>query len=168
MTNHTRFAGLLSACLLLSATLCMATAGKSLHDRTQFGRNISIGPGEEVNEVTCFACSIHVRGHVASDATAFGGSIVIEDQGQVDGDATAFGGNARLDKGTKVGGDVTLFGGQVRRDPSATVGGDVTVMGGPGWVVVIFALPLVFLALFVFLIVWLVRRMTQPRLPVTA
>ena len=33
-------------------------------DRTQFGRNISIAPGEEASDVTCFGCSIRVRGHV--------------------------------------------------------------------------------------------------------
>ncbi len=67
-------------------------------DRTQFGHRITIGPGEEVSDVTCFGCSVHVRGHVAGDVTTFGGSVVVEDQGQIDGDLTTFDGDLRLDK----------------------------------------------------------------------
>ena len=40
-------------------------------------------PNERVSDATCFGCTIHVRGHVMGDVTAFGGSIVVEDQGQV-------------------------------------------------------------------------------------
>jgi len=105
---------------------------------------------------------------VAGDVTAFGGSIVVEDQGQVDGDATAFAGSMRLDDSGKVGGDVTVFGGQIHRAPGATLSGGVTVMGGPGWAVVIFAIPLLFLGLLIAFIFWLVQRVTRPRVPVTA
>jgi len=148
--------------------MCAAVRGNNASDRTQFGRSISVAPGEEVSEATCFGCSIRVRGHVAGDVTAFGGSIVVEDQGQVDGDATAFAGSMRLDDSGKVGGDVTVFGGQIHRAPGATLSGGVTVMGGPGWAVVIFAIPLLFLGLLIAFIFWLVQRVTRPRVPVTA
>ncbi len=148
--------------------MCAAARGNNASDRTQFGRSISVAPGEEVSEATCFGCSIRVRGHVAGDVTAFGGSIVVEDQGQVDGDATAFAGSMRLDDSGKVGGDVTVFGGQIHRAPGATLSGGVTVMGGPGWAVVIFAIPLLFLGLLIAFIFWLVQRVTRPRVPVTA
>jgi len=151
-------------CLTLSAT---AFADGS-HERTQVGNNISIGPGEEVSEATCFGCSIRVRGHVAGDVTTFGGNIVVEDQGQVDGDATSFGGGIRLDKDVKVSGDVTVFGGRIRRDPAATVGGDVTTMGGPGWIVLIFLAPLIVLGIFVALVVWVIRRLLRPSVPAAA
>ncbi|HWY04164.1 MAG TPA: polymer-forming cytoskeletal protein [Candidatus Acidoferrum sp.] len=137
-------------------------------DRTQVGHNLSIGPDEEVGEVTCFGCSIRVRGHVSGDATAFGGSIVVEDQGQVGGDATVFGGDVRIDKQVKIGGDVTVFGGQIRRDPAATVGGDVTNMGGHGWIFLIFLTPLIVLGLFLALIVWLIRRLLRPSVSAAA
>ena len=82
---------------------CLAFATSAFadgdHDRTQVGSNIIIGADEEVSEATCFGCSIRVRGHVSGDVTAFGGSIVIEDQGQVGGDLTTFGGNLRLGEG---------------------------------------------------------------------
>jgi len=148
--------------------VCPPASANDARERTQFGNSISIGPGENVSEATCFGCSIRVRGHVSGDVTTFGGSIVVEDQGQVDGNATTFAGNIRLEKEVKVAGDVTLFGGRIHRDPAASVGGDVTVMGGPGWIVLIFAIPLVFLGLFIALIVWLIQRLVRPSVPVTA
>jgi hypothetical protein len=159
---------LVSASLLLCVVLSAAAFGSASHDRTQVGSNITIGPGEEVEDATCFGCSIRVRGHVSSDATAFGGSVIVEDDGRVDGDVTTFGGGIRLGKEVSVKGDVTVFGGRIQRDPAATVGGDVTTMGGPGWMVLIFLTPFVFLGLFVALIVWIVRRLLRPAAPVAA
>jgi hypothetical protein len=150
------------------AALSAASFADGNRDRTQVGNTINIGPGEEVQEATCFGCSIRVRGHVAGDVTAFGGSVVIEKDGEVNGDATIFGGDLRIEKDAKVARDVTVFGGRIRRDPASTVGGDVTTMGGPGWMFLIFLLPLIFLAAFVALIVWLIRRLMRPSVPVTA
>jgi hypothetical protein len=87
---------------------------------------------------------------------------------QVDGDVTAFAGGVRLGNQGSVKGDVTVFGGRIQRDPAATVGGDVTTMGGPGWIVLILGTPLLFFALFVALVVWIVRRLLRPTVPVTA
>ncbi len=158
--------------LLLSLFLCLAlsaaASAREAHDRTQVGSTIIISAGQEVGDATCFGCSIRVRGRVSSDATAFGGSVVVEDQGQVDGDVTAFAGGIRLGNEGSVKGDVTVFGGRIQRDPTATVGGDVTAMGGPGWIVLILGAPLLFFALFVALIVWIVRRLLRPAVPVTA
>jgi hypothetical protein len=137
-------------------------------DRTQFGRNISIGPGEEVSDVTCFGCSVRVRGHVTSDVTVFAGSIIVEDGGEVSGDVTDFGSGIRLGKDAKVSGDVAAFGGPVRRDTAASVGGDVTNFSSSIWLLLIFGLPLVILGAIVALIIWLVRRFMRPAMPVTA
>jgi hypothetical protein len=159
---------LLLACLFVSVVLSTAAFADAEHERTQVGNNITIGPDEQVREATCFGCSIRVRGQVAGDVTAFGGSIVVEEQGQVGGDATTFGGDIRIDKAGSVARDVTVFGGRIRRDSAARVGGDVTNMGGPGWMVLIFLTPFIFLGLFVALIVWVVRRLLRPAVPVTA
>jgi hypothetical protein len=159
---------LLLACLLLCGSLSTAAFAKGDRDRTQVGSNISVAPNEEVGEVTCFGCSVRVRGQVSGDVTTFGGTIVIEDQGQVGGDLTTFGGGIRLGKEVTVNGDVTVFGGRIQRDPAATVGGDVTTMGGPGWVLLIFVAPIVVLGLFVALIVWVIRRLLRRALPVAA
>jgi hypothetical protein len=167
MSYSVRLALRLFAGFLLIASSTGAFAGGS-GDRTQFGHNINIGPGEEAAEVTCFGCSVRVRGHVTSDVTTFGGSIVVEDQGEIGGDATTFGGAVRLENEAKVAGDVTVFGGQLHRDAGATVRGDVTNFNGGGWLVLIFVLPLMMLGAVIAFIIWLVRRLTRPALPVAA
>jgi hypothetical protein len=154
--------------LLFLVVVALSSAAFADRDRTQVGHTINIGPDEEVGDATCFGCSIRVRGHVSGDVTAFGGSVVVEDQGQVGGDATVFGGDIRIDKAAKVSHDVTVFGGRIRRDPSAEVGGDVTTMGGPGWLFLIFLMPLIFLGMFIALIVWIIRRLLRPSISVAA
>jgi Polymer-forming cytoskeletal len=155
---------------LLAFTLfCLALSSsafaKNNPSYTQVGHNISIGPNQEVGELTCFGCSIRVRGQVAGDVTAFGGSIVIEDQGQVAGDVTAFGGSIRLDQAVKVAGDVTVFGGEIRRDQQARISGDVTSMGGRGWLVPILLAPFVILGILIAFVVWLIQRLRRPSSP---
>ncbi len=156
--------GFLLSCAVLSSA---AFADKD-HERTQVGHNITIAPGEEVSEATCFGCSIRVRGHVIGDVTAFGGSISVEDQGQIGGDTTTFGGSVRLEKDAKVSGDLTVFGGRIHREPAATVGGDVTNFGGPGWHVLIVGAPLIRVGGILALVIWLIRRLLRPSMPATA
>lgn len=168
MTYDRRRLRLLSAGLIFMVAVSSAAYADRERDRTQVGNNIIIGPDEEVSEATCFGCSIRVRGHVSGDVTAFGGSIVIEDQGQVNGDATTFGGDIRIEKAAKIARDVTVFGGRIRRDSASIIGGDVTTMGGPGWMFLIFLAPLIFFGLFVALIVWLIRKLLRPSVPATA
>ncbi|MGE5053240.1 MAG: hypothetical protein ACM3WP_03675 [Acidobacteriota bacterium] len=158
----------LSLSALLFAGLSGAAFGTGPHERTQFGHDISVGADEDVSEVTCFGCNVHIRGKVQGDAMVFGGNILVEDLGQVGGDTTSFGGDVRLDKGAKIAGDVTVFAGRLHRDPAATVDGDVTALSGSLWLVLIFGLPLVLLGAFIALIVWLIWRLTHPALPVTA
>jgi hypothetical protein len=134
--------------LLFLVVVALSSAALADRDRTQVGHTINIGPDEEVGDATCFGCSIRVRGHVSGDVTAFGGSVV-EEEGQI-------------------GGDATVFGGRIRRDPAAAVGGDVTTMGGRGWIFLIFLIPLILLGLFIALIVWIIRRLLRPSVPVAA
>ncbi len=148
--------------------VCILAAAKDNPERTQFGRDIYVQPGEKVGDVTCFACSIHIHGQVSGDATVFGGSIVVEDGASVTGDATTFGGRLRIQGAASVSGDATTFGGYVQRDPQATIGGDVTSFGGLGWLVVLLALPLLFLVGIIAAIVWLVQRNRRMAAPVYA
>jgi hypothetical protein len=135
---------------------------------TQFGRDVTIASGEEASDVTCFGCSVHIRGRVLGDVTVFAGRVTIEEQGQVNGDATVFGSGIRLENGAKVGGEVTVFGGDIHRDPAASIGGDITDFRGTIWIFVIFGLPLVILGAFIALIVWMIRRLTRSSVPATA
>jgi predicted acyltransferase (DUF342 family) len=168
MTHSVRRLRFLSAAVIFVVVISSVALADGNRDRTQVGNTINIGPDEVVQDATCFGCSVRVRGHVAGDVTAFGGSVVIEQDAQVGGDTTIFGGDLRLDKDAKIGRDVTVFGGRIRRDAGSTVGGDVTNMGGPGWVFLIFLMPLIFLGLFIALIVWLIRLVMRPRVPAAA
>jgi hypothetical protein len=156
--------------ILLGLALFLGSAAfaKENPSYTQVGRNINIGPYEQVGDLTCFGCSIHVRGQVSGDVTTFGGSIALENQAQVAGDVTSFGGDVRLDEGVRVAGSATVFGGQIRRDAQATVAGDVTSFGGRGWALLIFLVPIVVVGLFVALVIWLIQRARRPSLPVRA
>jgi hypothetical protein len=154
--------------LILLGCSGAAFSDDNAHDRTQFGSDINVGPNDTTGEITCFGCSVRVRGHVTGDVTVFAGSVVVEDGGEVAGDLTDFGSGVRLAKDAKVDGDVTVFGGPVRRDATASIGGDVTNFSGGIWMFLIFGLPLVIFGAIIALIVWVIRRLTRPSLPVTA
>lgn len=152
-------------CLLVLPGAALADSGG---ERTQFGHDITVAPGETVTDVTCFGCNVRVRGHVSTDVTVFGGSVIVEDEGSIGTDVTMFGGNLRLDKGVKVGHDVTIFGGRLQRDSEASIGGDVTAFTGSFWMILVFVLPIIVLLGFIALIIWIVRRTTQRTVPVAA
>lgn len=160
----------LSLFLILGAlTVSIPAFADGSHERTQFGHDIVVSSTDKATEVTCFGCSIRIRGQVASDVTAFGGSVVIEENGQVGGDTTVFGGDLRLDNGAEVR-DVTVFGGKVHRDPGATVTGDVTTFAGGAalWLFLIFGVPFLILGGLIALVIWLVRRYSSNSMPMPA
>ena len=138
-------------------------------DRTQFGHDIVVASNEKVTDVTCFGCSVRIRGQVTSDVTTFGGMVVVEEDGQVTGDTTSFGGDVRLDSGAKLS-NLTVFGGKIHRDPAASITGDVTTFAGGAalWLFIVFGLPFLLLGALIALIFWLVRRYSRPAMPVAA
>lgn len=153
---------LLTICILLAAPFALAGDNR---EYTQFGHSIYIGPNEHTGDVTCFFCSVRVRGQVGGEITTFGGNATIEDNASVGGDVTAFGGTVRVGPATRIGGELTVMGGTLIRDPKAQIGGDVTTFSGLGWLLVIFGLPVVFLAGIIALIVWLIQRRQRPVQP---
>ncbi|HKV79804.1 MAG TPA: hypothetical protein VJP02_16770 [Candidatus Sulfotelmatobacter sp.] len=156
-------------CVLLVLAIGVPAYADGSHDRTQFGHDITVGSDEKVAEVTCFGCSVRIRGRVDGDVTTFAGSVVVERDGAIGGDTTTFGGDVRLDGGASVK-ELTVFGGRIRRDSGASVGGDVTTFGGgPAlWLFLVFGLPFLVLGAFIALIVWLIRRFVRPAVPVAA
>jgi cytoskeletal protein CcmA (bactofilin family) len=169
MKHSVRLVALLAFCCVgVLALLPTSAFAEGSHDRTQVGHDISVGSDQEVGELTCFGCSIRVRGHVHGDVTAFGGSVTIEDQGEVDGDASIFAGQLRLGHESKINGDVAIFGGRIRRDASATIGGDVAEFTSPLWLVLMVVLPLAVLGGMIALVVWLIRRFARPGVPAVA
>ncbi len=137
---------------------CTAVFAVSSPDRTQFGTDIRVQPGERTGDVTCFNCSIYFGGQAAGDVTAFHGNVIIESGAEVAGDVTAFLGNATAENGTRVAGDLTTFAGKVRREPQSTISGDVTSLQGTKWLLAIVIPPLLFFGGIIALIIWLVQR----------
>jgi hypothetical protein len=157
------FGALFSICLLTALVALSATMfAQSAPDRTQFGHDVNVGPGETVTEVTCFACSVYVRGRVTSDVTVMGGHVVVEEGGEIKGDTTVLVGGVRLDDGARVGGDLTVFGGGVRREGTSSVAGDITDFNSAIWLILIFGLPLAIIGGVIALLVLLVRRLLRP------
>jgi len=152
---------------LLLALLFVMAVPPNLHaravgDRVQVGRSIVIEENEEVGDVVCIGCSIHMMGS-CGDVVTIGGSSTIE--GTVKGDAVAVGGGIYLGESASVTGDVVTIGGGLSRHPNAAVKGDVTTQSGPLILLGLVVVPLIPLVLIIALIVWLVKP-NRPRTPV--
>ena len=140
---------------ILSAPAALA---KNSSEITQFGHDIRIAEDQQADVVTCFGCSVYVRGPVAGEITTFYGNIVIEGNANVGGEVTAFLGDVRMDEGTQVAGEVTVMGGRLRHPPSSKIAGDVTVFESKGLVYLMVLSPFLVLGGIIALIIWLVRR----------
>jgi hypothetical protein len=145
---------LVLAVSFFSTPLVAAESSAQVH----VGRDIYVQPQDKVGDLVCVGCSIHVRGQVAGDAVAVGGSVVLEQGAQVAGGVTTVVGDIRLQTGTQIAGDVVAVAGTVKRDPQSTISGDVTSLGGAGWIFLILVAPLVLFGGFVALIIWLFQR----------
>lgn len=150
---------LLAVAALLISTQAFARGGS---DYTQFGHDIRIGEDQKASEITCFACSVYVRGQVSGDITTFGGSVVLDQGAMVAGEITTFAGDVRADDNTKIAGDVSIFGGRLRRQPSTMVAGEVTVFQSRGLMYLMILSPFLVLAGIIALIIWLIRRNRRP------
>ncbi len=130
--------------LLSLSVFIFAPAAAQPEDRTRFGRAIVIEPGETAGNVTCFACSIRVRGTVQGDLVSLLGGIEIE--GAASGDVICFACSIRV-RGAVQGdlvsllsgiaiegaasGDAVAVGGSIRLRPGARLDGDAVAVGGP-------------------------------------
>ena len=149
----------------LVVTLVLATAAfpqKSDEDRVEFGHNITVQEGQTAGDISCFNCSVYVRGTVNGDIAVFGGRVVVE--GSVKHDIAVFWGTVRLEDGAQAGGDVAVFGGAIRRAPTATIHGD-TVSFGRVWALLPVGIVVVIVWLIIALIVWLVTRNRRAPVP---
>ncbi len=113
-------------------------------ERVMVGDDIFVGADEELDQVVCVGCSIHIEGRV-DDAVAIGGSITVaeggivrdvvtiagglEMRGEAEGDAVAV--LSSSDIRGRVDGDAVAVMGRLRLLDGASVDGDaVAVMGG--------------------------------------
>ena len=149
--------------LLLASTSSLTYAAGDDSERTEFRRDIHVAAGEHLQEVTCFLCSIYLRGQVAGDVTSFGGRIVLEEPAQVGGDVTAIVGSVVAGSGIKIGGDLTAVGGSIQRASGAMVGGDVTPLRKTGWLTLLLVSPLIVLGILIAAVVWFIQYLRRPR-----
>ena len=149
--------------VLLAALLVSSQAfAKGGSDITQFGHDIRIAEDQRATEVTCFSCSVYVRGQVSGDITTFAGNVVLDQGAMVAGEVTSFWGDVRADENTKIAGDLTVMGGRLRRQPSAMIAGEVTIFQSRELVWLMVLSPFLVLAGIIALIIWLVRRNRRP------
>jgi len=149
--------------VVLAAVLVSSPAfAKGGSDITQFGHDIRVQEDQRAGEITCFACSVYIRGQVSGDITTFGGSLVLDQNAMVAGEVTTFWGDVRAGENTKIAGDVTVMGGRLRRQPSTMISGEVTTFQSGALVWLMVLSPFVFLAGIIALVIWLVRRNRRP------
>jgi len=150
--------------VFLASTLVSASGDSNGDtDLTRFGHDIHVPSGQGVQDVTCFFCSIYVRGNVAGDVTAFGGKIVLEGPVQVAGDVTTILGDITVAPGTSIAGDLTAVGGTIQRASDAQVAGDVTPIRKGWWLTLLLVSPFIFLGILIAALVWLIQHLRRPR-----
>jgi len=158
-----RVGSILFAIVLFAGVALPASARSgSKNDRVQIGSSITVHEDEEVGDVVCIGCSIHVQG-TCGDVVSVGGAVFIE--GTVRGDVVAIGGGAKLSDAARVAGDLVTIGGGLARDPGATVGGEVVSQGGGYVMPLLIIVPLIPVVLVVGLIWWLITRSNRPPAP---
>mgnify|MGYP005812158135 CR=1 FL=1 len=150
--------------VFLLALCISAIAQQTDQDRAQFGRNITVEPGQSSGDIACFNCSVYVRGTVKGDVAVFGGRLAVD--GAVQGDVAVFWGDARLAEGSSVGGDMAVLGGRIIRAPTAVIRGE-TARLGRGWIFIPLIFAILVIGAIMAFIVWLVTR-SRPAGPVGA
>lgn len=148
----------LAAAVVLVAIPLVAQQSAQVH----IAKDIYVQPQDNAGDLVCVGCSIYIRGQVAGDAVAVGGSVVLEQGAQLAGGATTVLGDIRLQSGTQIAGDVAAIAGTVKRDPQSKISGDVTSLGGAGWLLLILVAPLALCGGFIALIIWLFQRNRRP------
>jgi hypothetical protein len=154
---------LLILCLL--AASFAAQPARADRDAVQFGSNIDVARESTVEDAICFFCSVNVEGKVTGDVVVFFGNVHIA--GDTQHDVVNFFGRVSAENNTQIGDDLVSIFGLVRLGENVTVNKDlVSLFGGvraastatvsgsrviyPAW---LFWLPLLFIALVVFVLV---------------
>ncbi len=106
-------------------------------DRVMIGDDIYVGPNEDLGEVVCILCSVHIDGRVDTAVSVLGGLVVegevreeavsilggLDIPGAVGGDVVSVLGAAKVEG--QVGGDLAAILGSLDMGPNARVEGDV-------------------------------------------
>ena len=122
---------------VLLAAIVLAPPLSAAGDRVMVGDDIYVGPDEDLDEVVCILCSVHIDGRVDSAVTILGGLVVegevrdaavsilggLDIPGTVGGDVVSVLGGAKVEG--QVGGDLAAVLGSLDMGPNARVEGDV-------------------------------------------
>jgi len=121
---------LIHALRTLGLTMLLASPvlGQSPGNRTYFGQDIYVAAGQQVNNATCFFCSVEVEGSLTGHVTVLFGNLTVS--GWVRSNATVLGGNAVVDSQARIGGTTTVLGGNAVYESDDSLSGNAYVLGG--------------------------------------
>jgi hypothetical protein len=114
--------------LFLTFVLASAALGQSPGNRTYFGEDIYVAPGQQVHNAICIFCSVQAEGDLTGHVFVLFGSLNLS--GRVEGGATVIGGNAVVDSQARVGGDTVVLGGNAVYETDESLSGSAYVVGG--------------------------------------
>jgi len=124
--------------------------------------------GNSIQDVVCAFCTIEVHGPINGDLVTAFSSVKVDSNLAIGGDAVSAGTHLTLGEDVAIRKDLVFFGGQLDIPSSVGVNGDRVVMDGTIWTLVLLAPFLIILGLvwlFIWFIVWLVRRNRQYAYP---
>jgi hypothetical protein len=153
-------------CAMLMTLLAVSVVSPGLlsandgGDRVHIAQSIRINADEQVGDVVCVLCSIHMAGTTSGDVVAVFGSVIVD--GTVNGDVVAVGGGVKLGEDANVSGDAVAIGMGLMRHPNAVVKGETVSQASPIVLAGLVVIPLLPIFLVVALIVWLLRRNRYP------
>lgn len=144
------------ALLFLSVQPAMAAT-----DIVQFGQNVRIQEGQDVQDIVCFLCSVDAQGEVQGSIVVFGGNLRL--RGNASQDVVVFAGNVDMGEESSIGGDLVIFGGKLKAPNQAAVHGDNVIFPA-----IIFLPIILFFAAVLALVIWLFRLIFFRHRPVYA
>jgi hypothetical protein len=160
----------LFAVLPFLALLALLAAPLQAHarDLVSFGSTVVVpstasqdSSGNSIQDVVCAFCTVEVHGPIQGDLVTAFSSVKVDSNLTIGGDAVSAGTNLTLGEDVAIHKDLVFFGGRLEIPSSVGVNGDRVVMDGTVWTLVLLAPFLIMLGLvwlFVWFIVWLVRR----------
>jgi hypothetical protein len=106
---------------------------KDPNDRVKVRGDVSIGPGEHVDEVAAVLGSVRLApGAHATEVAAVFGEVDLAPGATIEDDVVAIGGDIRVAPGASIGGNAASIGGEIVVAPGGVIEGDYESIGVPG------------------------------------
>ena len=152
-----------AASLLLLLPATTLARGHSHHgdDRVSIFSTINVDSGETVGDVACMFCTVNLQGDVDGDIAVMFATVNSSSGRTISGDVATLFSTVRLADNTHIHGDVATALSTVDFAPSVVIDGDRAILSNGLGVGIILA-PLLLLAGFIWLLVWVLRRILYP------